>query len=192
MKTYRCPWCVSRTNHNILYFVHISRTSPLNTAICLWKLRIGLARRGFAAPDLHQIWSISRAGLGPRSRNSTPASTLAPHELRHKTQNRCIPRQVCSSCGHLDRPVQLLPLKDQSATWPEASADGELSRSESRPVGKGRRPHASQTQNVEDRAEWHRISDLGKGSLPAVQSNREDLENIVLPGPFPMSSWCNG
>jgi hypothetical protein len=83
-------------------------------------------------------------------------------------------------------------LRFQSATWPEASAGAELSRSESRPVGKGRRPHASQTQNVEDRAEWHRISDLGKGSLPAVQSNREDLENIVLPGPFPMSSWCNG
>ena len=56
MKTYRCPWCVSRTNHNILYFVHISCTSSLNTAICLWKLRISLARRGFARSNLHQIW----------------------------------------------------------------------------------------------------------------------------------------
>jgi hypothetical protein len=43
MKKYRCPWCMSTQNHNILYFVNISRTFPLNTAICLWKAQNSLA-----------------------------------------------------------------------------------------------------------------------------------------------------
>jgi len=85
MKTYRCPWCVSRTNHNILYFVHISRTSSLNTAICLWKLRISLVWRGFQPSNLHRI----RGNPGALARRQTHLSTLAPRALRHKAQGWC-------------------------------------------------------------------------------------------------------
>ncbi|MGA3133795.1 MAG: hypothetical protein ABSD59_23770, partial [Terracidiphilus sp.] len=53
MKKYRCPWYMSIPNHNILYFVGISRTSPLNTALCLWKPAKGLAWRGFTRLVLH-------------------------------------------------------------------------------------------------------------------------------------------
>jgi hypothetical protein len=52
MKKYRCPWCVSTENHNILYFVVVSGTSTQNTAICLWKASNSLARRRFAPSDL--------------------------------------------------------------------------------------------------------------------------------------------
>jgi hypothetical protein len=48
MKKYRCPWYVSTTNHNILYFVSVSRTCSLNTAICLWKVANGLVWSGVA------------------------------------------------------------------------------------------------------------------------------------------------
>ena len=78
MKTYRCPWCVSRTNHNILYFVNISRTSSLNPAICLWKLRISLAGRGFERSNLHRIWGITRARSGPQSNRSNPCLNPSP------------------------------------------------------------------------------------------------------------------
>ena len=46
MKKYRSLWCMSTTNHNILYFVAIPSTSLLNTGILLWKAQITLARRG--------------------------------------------------------------------------------------------------------------------------------------------------
>lgn len=80
---------MSRTNHNILYFVRVSRTSPLNPANCLWKPRISPFRRGFERSDLHQIWGVARAGSGPQSNRSTRSSTVAPARLRHKVQNRC-------------------------------------------------------------------------------------------------------
>src|ERR1039457_472071 len=79
MKTYRCPWCVSRTNHNILYFVHISRTSSLNTAICLWKLRFSLAQQGFQrsefASNPRQCAGRSRTSIS--STNPSPRRTPA-------------------------------------------------------------------------------------------------------------------
>ena len=53
MKKYRCPWCLSTGNHNILYFVDISGTCSLNTAICLWKASkalLGAALRGLICP----------------------------------------------------------------------------------------------------------------------------------------------
>lgn len=81
MKTYRCPWCVSRTNHNILYFVLISRTSSLNPANCLWKLRFGLAGRGFERSDLHQIRGVgghSKAPIQPLNPCLNPSPDRAP------------------------------------------------------------------------------------------------------------------
>jgi RimJ/RimL family protein N-acetyltransferase len=41
MKKYRCLWCMSTTNHNILYFVHIPRIYFPNKGNCLWKAQNG-------------------------------------------------------------------------------------------------------------------------------------------------------
>jgi hypothetical protein len=90
MKTYRCPWCVSRTNHNILYFVNISRTTSLNTAICLWKLRISLVCRGSWRSNLHRIWGTAKASQAPPSL----LPTLAPGEPWHKAQDWCSSRAI--------------------------------------------------------------------------------------------------
>jgi hypothetical protein len=49
MKKYRCPWWMSTTNHNILYFVHISNINFPNKGHCLWKAPESLARRGVQA-----------------------------------------------------------------------------------------------------------------------------------------------
>jgi hypothetical protein len=48
MKKYRSLWCMSTTNHNILYFPAIPGTFLLNTGISLWKAQFTLARRGLA------------------------------------------------------------------------------------------------------------------------------------------------
>ena len=45
---------MSTQNHNILYFVNISRTSSLNTALFLWKASNDLFRRGVAPFKLPQ------------------------------------------------------------------------------------------------------------------------------------------
>ncbi len=52
MKKYRCLWCLSRINHNILYFIHIPSIRLLNPAICLWKALNRLVQRGFGWPIL--------------------------------------------------------------------------------------------------------------------------------------------
>jgi hypothetical protein len=44
MKKYRCLWGLSTTNHNILYFVRIPGTRPLNARLCLWKAQTALRR----------------------------------------------------------------------------------------------------------------------------------------------------
>jgi hypothetical protein len=54
MKKYRSLWCMSTTNHNILYFACIRRTSMLNTAICLWKAQNGRNERGFRQSKMPQ------------------------------------------------------------------------------------------------------------------------------------------
>ena len=83
MKTYRCPWCVSRTNHNILYFVHISRTCSLNPGLCLWKVRFSLAGCGFErsdfASDLGRRAGPSWAPIRPLNPclNRSPGQTSA-------------------------------------------------------------------------------------------------------------------
>jgi hypothetical protein len=59
MKKYRCPWCMSTKNHNILYFVCISSICPLNTAICLWKAQTSLSWRGFRGQNCPQIGANS-------------------------------------------------------------------------------------------------------------------------------------
>jgi len=46
MKKYRCLWCVSTTNHNILYFLIIFSIRLFNTGIRLWKAQKSLARCG--------------------------------------------------------------------------------------------------------------------------------------------------
>jgi len=76
MKKYRSLWCMSTTNHNILYFAVIPGTSLLNTAICLWKAQNSLAWRGdhadFASrpvqirPVCHALPNLKRSGLIPK------------------------------------------------------------------------------------------------------------------------------
>jgi len=85
MKKYRCPWCMSTRNHNILYFVSIWGTSPLNTAICLWKAQNSLAWRGFRRSKL--LRSRGKFGLGWPT--AALLQSLVPPRIRHKAQNRC-------------------------------------------------------------------------------------------------------
>jgi hypothetical protein len=47
MKKYRCWWCMSTKNHNLLCFVGFSGINLLNKGICLWKAPKTLAERGF-------------------------------------------------------------------------------------------------------------------------------------------------
>jgi hypothetical protein len=54
MKKYRSLWCMSTTNHNILYFVRVSSTTAINTAIWLWKAQNRHERRGFGTSMLPQ------------------------------------------------------------------------------------------------------------------------------------------
>jgi RimJ/RimL family protein N-acetyltransferase len=61
MKKYRCLWCVSIPNHNILYFLRICSIRFLNTANCLWKARRGRARRGFSPSKCTE--SRAKAGV---------------------------------------------------------------------------------------------------------------------------------
>jgi hypothetical protein len=49
MKKYRSLWCMSTTNHNILYLVDIPCTSSLNSGNRLWKAQKRLALCGFPA-----------------------------------------------------------------------------------------------------------------------------------------------
>jgi hypothetical protein len=55
MKKYRCPWGVSTANHNILYFVDISRTRSLNTAQWPVESSNSLTGRGLFECGLPQI-----------------------------------------------------------------------------------------------------------------------------------------
>ena len=126
MKTYRCPWCVSRTNHNILYFGGISRTSSLNTAICLWKVRNSSVRRGSARFKLPQFWGTRWVG----QRLPPHRLTLAPVGLRHKAQNRCTSAAILFKLWTFGSDEAALASKVQSATWPEASAGGARGRYE--------------------------------------------------------------
>jgi hypothetical protein len=48
LKKYRCLCYMSNANHNNLYFVAIPGTQLLNPAICLWKARNSIERRGFS------------------------------------------------------------------------------------------------------------------------------------------------
>ncbi len=144
MKNYRCPWCVSRTNHNILYFVHISRTSPLNTAICLWKVAIGLVRRGVARPNLPQnqgksssnSWQYawqSRPTRGPTAvppPPSKPSPGLGPAQGAEPVQIRAPPVRVVeirANCAAPDgtgsaSPAKLLRHLHPKTNWPRALA----------------------------------------------------------------------
>jgi hypothetical protein len=85
MKKYRSLWCVSTTNHNILYFVGILGICPLNPAIYLWKLTKGLVWRGlkrFNPPQNHSKFTLQAF--------RRHFSSLFPAPARYKTQKQCI------------------------------------------------------------------------------------------------------
>ena len=84
MKKYRCPWYMSTTNHNILYFGHISGINFPNKGDSLWKAPNSLARRGVKPAKSASIPVQSWPAL-PSLSNSSLALT-APGG---KTQKRC-------------------------------------------------------------------------------------------------------
>jgi hypothetical protein len=69
MKKYRSLWYMSTTNHNILYFVDITRIRFLNIAIRLWKAQNSLAPCGFLALNLPQTL-CNQASAGSLSSHS--------------------------------------------------------------------------------------------------------------------------
>jgi hypothetical protein len=60
MKKYRSLWCMSTTNHNILYFAVIPGTSLLNTGICLWKAQNSLVWRGLYRNSASKVVQIRK------------------------------------------------------------------------------------------------------------------------------------
>jgi hypothetical protein len=80
MKKYRCPWGVSTANHNILYFVDISRTRSLNTAKWPVESSNSLAGRGLFECGLPQVqcrWAFHRWGLPNSKRIPRPIGVQA-------------------------------------------------------------------------------------------------------------------
>jgi hypothetical protein len=79
MKKYRSLLCMSTTNHNILYFLFISRTSFANNGNRLWKAQNPQARRALGRPILPQILC---------SRGSVPVSGIfqKPSPRRRRAQ----------------------------------------------------------------------------------------------------------
>jgi hypothetical protein len=84
MKKYRSLWCVSTINHNILYFIVISRTSPLNTVNRLWKVAGGLVSCGFCQSGCTKIGE-NRASR----RLQSPIPSVFPQCHPHKAQEQC-------------------------------------------------------------------------------------------------------
>jgi hypothetical protein len=66
MKKYRALLCMSTTNHNILYFLFISRISLANNRNRLWKAQKPQARRGLGPPALPQV--LCNRGAAARRR----------------------------------------------------------------------------------------------------------------------------
>jgi len=62
MKKYRSLLCMSTTNHNILYFLFISRISLANNGNRLWKAQKPLALRGDEPSNLPQILCNRKVG----------------------------------------------------------------------------------------------------------------------------------
>ena len=95
MKKYRCLWCVSTTNHNILYLIIISRTSRLNPANCLWKVANCLVWRGF----FHGI-AQKPVKIGPLHgfRSRFPGYVGCCSRTRHRTG--AVSVVFLCRCGH--------------------------------------------------------------------------------------------
>jgi hypothetical protein len=73
---------MSTTNHNILYFVVIRGTRPLNMGICLWKAQNRLSERGLDAEVAPKIVQTLRRPSDP-----APIRSLAFAKPMYKTQN---------------------------------------------------------------------------------------------------------
>src|ERR1700677_3925737 len=80
---------MSRTNHNMLYFVAIRGNRPLNMGICLWKAQNRLSERGLDAELAPKI--VQTPG---RPADPTPNRSLASARPLHKTQNWCKSRAL--------------------------------------------------------------------------------------------------
>jgi hypothetical protein len=64
MKKYRSLWCMSTTNHNILYFLNIRGIRLVNNGNRLWKAQKAQAWRGVGLPILpHMLCNRGFAGV---------------------------------------------------------------------------------------------------------------------------------
>jgi hypothetical protein len=112
MKKYRCLWCMSTRNHNILYFVCVPRIHLLNTATRLWKAQKPLVQRGLQPPKTCTKFDATPALPASGALAHQPAappvysSSLAPRKPRRKAQNRCnFPAPLCEVWTfRVDRP----------------------------------------------------------------------------------------
>ncbi len=95
MKKYRCPWCLSTGNHNILYFVDILGTCSLNTAICLWKASKALLGAGLRGVFCPKTGADPKATDG-QARFPSHRLSVAHAWTRHKAQKWCNwPAELC-------------------------------------------------------------------------------------------------
>ena len=167
MKTYRCPWCVSRTNHNILYFVHISRTSSLNTAICLWKLRISLAPRGFPRSILPQIQGMIGASPRPPRPCLNPSPARTPAQGAEPVHFARTSVQVVDIWTGLGRSC----LTIQSAASPGASAGEGPAQLRPHLARERRTQRVFQLQTAANPDGWSRMTCQWEGSEPRAQTH---------------------
>ncbi len=99
MKKYRCLWCLSTKNHNILYFVHIRGIYFPNKGKCLWKARSPLRGAGFRG----QL--CPKSGATAKIRGGIPLKSK-PSPRRERGQEAemvQIQRQICADVEILGR-----------------------------------------------------------------------------------------
>ena len=173
MKKYRCLWCLSTKNHNILYFVYIAASTFQTKGICLWKARKRLAGRGFRLRNLPKIRCKPR-GLAIRT-------CFDPSLVLSGTGNKG--RKWCNLGGNLCELWRFGANFDQLSLWRTAdltarstilmgaSADAGRGRSEPRwgPGCKTQRACRSQTCAIQ--RESNRRIGQWKDSQPEARNN---------------------
>ena len=190
MKKYRCPWYVSTTNHNILYFVGISRTCSLNTAICLWKVANGPVWRGVARSVLR--WNRGKPDrkpgpapipVPPSKRSPSPSPSQGPELV----QNSPSPVRIVDNGGGTR--ASLCP-RLQTGTRRAASVGAGRGRCESLQSQCDRTLRASQPHTGATPAELNRTLDPLEGYAPGNRSQPAILSGRCRPERVPRFLHC--
>ncbi len=125
MKKYRSLWCMSTTNHNILYFAVIPGTFLLNTGICLWKAQISLVRRGllshFASKVVQASW-LAAPSPCQTALHAQSVSSQKPSPRRGRPQDAKQVQIARETVGVVDnRTHSLDDLGGRRGSWPQAA-----------------------------------------------------------------------